>query len=129
MSRQLVSHSPDLKRLQNEGYDIEIRSNFLLVKVPYVTASKAVAIGILISELTVSGNTTGAPNNHVVHFVGATDGEVPCDNHGHTLDDLINQAGQSPATVRSTVSMRRCLTCIRSSADTAADLLAPLWHR
>ncbi len=48
MSRQLVDHSPDLKRLQDEGYDIEIsNSNYLLVKVPYVTACKQVARGTL----------------------------------------------------------------------------------
>lgn len=93
MSRRLVSHSPDLKRLQDDGYNIEIRSNYLLVKVPYVTAGQAVAHGILASELTLSGDTTATPGTHVVSFVGATDGDIPCDNHGRELDELINQRG------------------------------------
>ena len=51
MSRQLVGHSPDLKRLQDEGYDIEVsNSNYLLVRVPYVTSGKQVARGTLVSE-------------------------------------------------------------------------------
>jgi hypothetical protein len=91
MSRRLVSHSPDLKRLQDEGYDIEIRSSHLLVKVPYVTADKAVAYGFLASELTVSGDTTITPSTHVAYFIGENPDDMPCDNHGKRLDDLINQ--------------------------------------
>ena len=96
MSSQLVSHSPDLLRLREEGYDIEIRSSNLLVKVSYVTANKVVAYGLLVSELTTSGDATTTPNTHVVSFVGANDGDFPCDNLGRKLDALINQSGQIP---------------------------------
>src|ERR1700722_618466 len=90
MSSQLVSHSADLRRLQEEGYDIEIRSSNLLVRVPYVTSNQVVASGLIVSELTTSGNVTTPPNTHVVSFVGATEDDLPCDNFGRTLDDLIN---------------------------------------
>ena len=94
MSRQLVGHSPDLKRLQDEGYDIEVsNSNYLLVRVPYVTAGKQVARGTLVSELTLQGDRTAAPGTHVVSFIGEAEGDVPCDNHGRELTDLINQRG------------------------------------
>lgn len=93
MSSQLVSHSPDLLRLQEEGYDIEIRSSNLLVKVPYVTSNQVVASGFLVSELTTSGDSTTTPSTHVVSFVGATDDDLPCDNLGRTLDELINSRG------------------------------------
>lgn len=94
MSRQLVGHSPDLKLLQDEGYDIEVsNSNYLLVRVPYVTAGKQVARGILVSELTLQGDRTAAPATHVVSFIGEAEGDVPCDNHGRELTDLINQRG------------------------------------
>jgi predicted ThiF/HesA family dinucleotide-utilizing enzyme len=96
MSSQLVSRSSDLQRLRDEGYDIEVRSTNLLVKVPYVTATKTVAQGTLVSELSVSGETTTAPNTHVVSFIGATDGDLPCDNLGRDLDELINQRGPIP---------------------------------
>lgn len=91
MSRQLVNHSPDLLRLQEEGYDIEIRSSNLLVKVPYVTLNQVVASGLIVSELTTSGEATTTPNTHVVSFVGAAEGDLPCDNLGQTLNDLINE--------------------------------------
>jgi len=92
MSEQLVNHSSDLRRLRDEGYDIEIWSNYLLVKqVPYVTAESVVARGILVSELSTSGSTTTTPNTHVVSFVGS----IPCDDHGHELNAIINQRGAS----------------------------------
>src|ERR1700691_3478070 len=95
MSSPLVSRSPDLLRLQEEGYDIEVRSSNLLVKVPYVTEDRAVASGLLVSELTTSGDATTTPNTHVVSFVGATGGDLPCDNLGCKLDELIHQTAQN----------------------------------
>src|SRR5215212_3769576 len=95
MSRPLVSHSPDLQRLQDDGYDFEIRDTYLLVRVPYVTASKAVAIGTLVSELTVSGDRTTTPGSHVVYFIGSNN-DMPHDNHGNRLDKLINQPSEIP---------------------------------
>lgn len=90
MFEQLVNHSFDLRRLREEGYDIEIWENNLLVKqVPYVTADQVVARGILVSELSTSGSTTTTPSNHVVSFVGS----IPCDNHGRELNAIINQRG------------------------------------
>lgn len=93
MSQRLINRSPDLKRLRDEGYDIEIRANQLLVKqVPYVNAARAVARGILVSELTTTGDTTGKMQTHVVSFIG----DIPCDSDGRALDgpeDLINQRG------------------------------------
>src|SRR6266702_8696890 len=93
MSEQLVNRSPDLRRLRDEGYNIEIRSNYLLVKqVPYVTTDKVVARGILVSDLSTSGSTTTTPNTHVVTFVGS----IPCDDHGRELNVIINQRGSFP---------------------------------
>src|SRR5579885_3239596 len=90
MFEQLVNHSPDLQRLRDEGYDIEIRSNYLLVKqVPYVTAERSVERGILVSELSTSGSITAPNPYHVVWFVGS----IPCDNHGRELNAIINQRG------------------------------------
>jgi hypothetical protein len=95
MSRQLVSLSPDLQRLQDEGYDFEIRDTYLLVRVPYVTADKAIASGTLASELTVSGDRTTAPSTHVVYFIGSNN-DMPHDDQGNRLDKLINQTSDIP---------------------------------
>ena len=92
MSPPPVSHSPDLQRLRDEGYDIEIRSNYLLVKhVPFVTAAKQVAYGTIISELSTSGATTVKPSTHVVSFAGG----VPCDSRGVELTTIINSKGRT----------------------------------
>ena len=94
MSRQLVSRSPDLKRLQDEGYDIKISdSNYLLVRVPYVTATRQVCYGTLVSDLTLQGDVTASPATHVVSFIGQAEGDIPYDDQGHELADLINQRG------------------------------------
>lgn len=52
MSPQLIARSKDLLQLQNEGYDIEIRAGYLLVKdVPFVNANREVKRGTLFSIL------------------------------------------------------------------------------
>ncbi|HLW01626.1 MAG TPA: ThiF family adenylyltransferase [Ktedonobacterales bacterium] len=87
MFELLVSHSPDLRRLRDEGYDVKIRSNYLLVQqVPYVTAARVVERGILVSELATSGNMTAPNPYHTVWFVGS----VPCDSQGRELIAIIN---------------------------------------
>jgi hypothetical protein len=88
MSKQLIDHSPDLKKLRDEGYNLEINSNYLLLKdVPYVNSKKEVKRGILITELTTSGDRTGSPRDHVVSF----NGDVPCDQDGNPLQKIINE--------------------------------------
>ena len=86
MSHPLVSRSPDLQRLRDEGFDIEIRSNYLLVKhVPYATPAGAVAYGTIISELSTGGTSTIRPSDHTVWFAGG----IPCDKHGTHLTKII----------------------------------------
>ena len=71
MSHQLISHSPDLKRLQDEGYEVEILSNHLLVhSVPYINSNGVIENGTLVSDLTLVGNVTTRPSTHVIHFIG-----------------------------------------------------------
>lgn len=91
MSRQLVSRSPDLQRLRAEGYALSVRESHLLVRVPYVNAQRQVAVGTLVSELSVSGDATTTPGTHVAYFVGATAEDVPCDSQGRALHELIHQ--------------------------------------
>lgn len=89
MSQQLISLSPDLKRLRDEGYDIEVRSNFLLIKnVPYVNSKKEIELGTLVSELNLAGETTTKPNTHVAYFAG----NCPCNKDGSEIKQK-NQSG------------------------------------
>lgn len=85
MSQRLISLSPDLKQLQDEGYDIEIRGAYVLLKsVPYVTPRKEVALGTLISDLSLAGDITTTPSTHVVYFAG----DHPCDQSGAQLEKI-----------------------------------------
>jgi ThiF family len=91
MSRPLVSHSPDLRRLEEEGYDFHIKDNQLVLRVAYATPRCTVESGWLVSELTTAGDRTTCPGSHVVHFVPSVADDVPCDEHGHALEWLIHQ--------------------------------------
>ena len=89
MSQQLISLSPDLKRLQDEGYSIQIKSGYLLLShVPYVTENREVKLGTLVSVLTLAGDVAAKPDNHVVMFTGA----IPCDHEGRRLEKIINSS-------------------------------------
>ncbi|MGA7225579.1 MAG: ThiF family adenylyltransferase [Candidatus Acidiferrales bacterium] len=69
MSQRPINRSDDLKKVRDEGYDIEVRSGCLLVKdVPYVNSAKQVKRGILVIKLVLAGDQTGRPDTHVAYF-------------------------------------------------------------
>ena len=85
MSQQLISRSPPLKRLQEEGYDLEVRANYLLVKgVPYVNSGREIKRGTLVSELTLAGDVATAPGSHVAYFAGG----YPCRKDGSEISQI-----------------------------------------
>ena len=91
MSRRLISLSPDLKRLDGEGYEIEIRDGFLLLhSVPYVDEQARVRRGTLASSLTLAGDIAERPQDHTVHFTGG----APHDETGTPID-IIASGGQN----------------------------------
>jgi hypothetical protein len=91
MSQRLISLSPDLKRLRDEGYFIQIRSGFLIMReVPYVNAQCQVRTGSLISSMTMAGDVTRIPDTHVVYF----DGDHPCGSDGALLHRIMHQSNE-----------------------------------
>jgi len=92
MSRLLISRNPELQRLINEGYEIEIRSGYLLVhSVPYATSNKQVARGVIVSEMTMATpDVLDKPGSHQVHFIG----EHPCKADGTDLVQIRYQTGE-----------------------------------
>jgi hypothetical protein len=90
MSQQLISRNADLLRLQEEGYEVSVVADHLVVRnVPYVTPRRDVARGALVSTLQLSGDVTQRPDTHVVMFTG----EMPCDAAGQPLDRIIHTSG------------------------------------
>lgn len=89
MSQQLINHSPDLKRLQDEGYEVEIRSTYLLLRnVPYLNSRREIKFGTIVSDLTLAGEQTTTPADHVVRFSG----EYPCHNDGSQMSQIVNES-------------------------------------
>ena len=85
MSQQLINHSPDLKKLRDEGFKLEIQDSYLLIHdVPYVNSKKEVAVGKIVSKLTLLGDRTAKPETHVAFFVG----EYPCHNDGRPINQI-----------------------------------------
>lgn len=86
MLQQLISHSPDLKRLQDEGYELEVKGGYLFIhQIPYVTNQREVKRGVLVSELSLANNsTTKNPSTHVINFIG----EFPCNNDGSIISAI-----------------------------------------
>ncbi len=90
MSHRVISRSPDLKQLEDEGYELEIKSGHLLIKhVPYVTPSGKVDYGVLVSVLELANDVTVKPARHEVTFSG----EIPSDKEGNPLTYIIASSG------------------------------------
>lgn len=91
MSQKLISRSADLKRLRDEGVQIEVRDGFLLVhSVPYVDSDRKIKYGILVSELTLAGDATSKPETHVINFAG----EYPCNKDGSPIKQIAHSSGR-----------------------------------
>ena len=85
MLTELIDLNPDLKRLRDEGYDIEIRDGHLLVRdVPYLDDAGAIRRGTLLSPLKLAGDRTIQPNKHTVMFTG----EFPHSSDGKPLTGI-----------------------------------------
>lgn len=90
MLRQLTDHNSDIKRLQDEGYEIEFKGGYLITHhIPYVNKDKCVLFGKLIVQLTLNGYIASYPKltgKHVIHFMG----EQPCQKDGTPITSIIH---------------------------------------
>ena len=87
MYAALISHSPDLQRLQTEGFVMEVCDGWLIIHhIPYVNAAREMKDGTLLMPLCISGDHTIHPNNHTDNWVG----EQPCDIKGKPLPSLVS---------------------------------------
>ena len=87
MSQQLISLNQDLKRLRDEGYQIEIHGGHLVaLHIPYVNNKKQVLLGTLACPLDLNGQYTTKPSNHVIMFQG----EQPCNQEGNTIAGIVH---------------------------------------
>lgn len=96
MLHKLINLNPDLNRLQEEGYDIEVKGGHLVVRqIPYVTPSKNVAYGTLVCVLNYATPTKiSMPPDHTIFFIG----ETPCKADGQPLVAIINNSNKQQLT-------------------------------
>lgn len=88
MSSVRINLNPDLQRLWEAGYDLEVTPEaYLLVKnVPYVTEKCEIKTdGILVSLLSLNGDKTVKPESHEAFFIG----EKPCTSKGVPIKMII----------------------------------------
>src|SRR5690606_1998687 len=102
MSQQLINLSPDLKRLRDEGYEIEVRGGYLLIHhIPFVDQNRQIQFGVLVSTLTLSSNNrTTTPDNHVIHFIG----DNPCGVNGTIITAIQHSNANSSLNHQITVN-------------------------
>jgi hypothetical protein len=94
MSTQLIAHSPDLSRLREEGFELDVRDGHVIVaNVPYVDQDREVRRGTLVIPLTTSGERTGEPADHTVWWVGS----MPCHQDGTPIARIAAAGGQQLA--------------------------------
>lgn len=121
MSHPLISRSPDLRELQNKGYDLEICSGFLLVKdVPYVNSRREVRRGTLVAKLVLAGDVTARPDDHVAHFAG----EYPCRADGTEIGEIKFSSGDR--TLAEGVVIQHSFSAKPKPGDLYPDYLAKM---
>lgn len=93
MSQRPIGRSPDLKRLRDEGYNLQIVEGYLVVQeVPYLNGKGELKRGILVCALSAVNDIATPPGDHTAHFIG----EYPCHADGSQMSQVVN----SPNDVR-----------------------------
>ncbi|MEV5023488.1 ThiF family adenylyltransferase [Sphingobium sp. LMA1-1-1.1] len=93
MSAALTSLDPHMKRLVDEGFEIEVCNSHLIVRnVPYVTSQRTLARGALTCALSLDGTglTSTPQHDHTMYFAGG----VPCHRNGQPMLNIINSSAR-----------------------------------
>ncbi|MCP9199245.1 ThiF family adenylyltransferase [Gramella sp. GC03-9] len=86
MSQLVINHSPDLKKLRDEGYEVRIIGSHLVVdSIPYLNSTKNLMFGKFITDI-VPDQTGKAskPRTHVIHFQG----DYPSNLDGRPIEKI-----------------------------------------
>jgi hypothetical protein len=119
MSQRPINRSADLKKLRDEGYDLEVRSGCLLVKdVPYVNSGKVVGRGILVIKLVLADDQTGRPDTHVAYFAG----DHPCNEDGSEIAKI--KHGSNAHSLAEGVPVNHSFSAKPKPADSYPDYYA-----
>src|SRR5436190_20060301 len=88
MSSRPIDPDSGLRRLADEGYQVEVRAQHILLhNVPYVTSGRAVDRGTLACLFVENAGIVLPPDNHQVWWTG----EFPCFANGQPIEQLRNE--------------------------------------
>lgn len=91
MSSKLIDPNSALQRLKDDGYQVDVREqHILLYGVPYVTSNRTVAKGTLICTYVENAGSVLPPDNHQVWWTG----EYPCFANGLPIEQIRNEDGE-----------------------------------
>ena len=89
MSERVIKLNPDLRRLQDEGYELEVRAGCAIVhSVPYLDERGNIQLGILVSQLELNGDLVKYRKNackHIMYFQGT----MPHRKNGEPLNGVL----------------------------------------
>lgn len=96
MLADLISRNPDLQRLQDDGYSVEIVHktglHLLVHDVPYLNAQRTVLRGTLVCPIFLKEDgLTNAPANHQAWFIG----DHPCTVDGLPISGIVHSSGRN----------------------------------
>src|SRR5450756_1677996 len=90
MSAKPTDPDSGLQRLSDEGYQVEVREQHVLLHgVPYVTSGRVVGKGTLVCPYVKSAGTVLPPDNHQVWWTE----EYPCFASGQPIEQIRNEDG------------------------------------
>lgn len=88
MSAKPTVPDPAMQHLLDDGYEVEVRNQHLMVhQVPYVATDRTVKHGSLVCTYVENAGTILPPDNHQVWFTG----DFPCFANGTPLSALQNE--------------------------------------
>lgn len=93
MLQELVNRSEDLRKLRDEGYELEVIGGYLVIHhIPYVANENGMPTpkddGMLVAKLNLMGNNLNKPFDHTAFFTG----QCPCNIDGSRISGLINNS-------------------------------------
>ncbi|MGV3581653.1 MAG: ThiF family adenylyltransferase [Methylophilus sp.] len=87
MSPKQAALNPDIKRLFDEGYEVEVRNGYLVIhSVPYVNSDRQVKTGAVVTDLNINVDELLPQKDHQVWFVG----DYPCHSTGAPIEAIRN---------------------------------------
>lgn len=89
MWERVIRLNPDLKRLRDEGYELEVRAGYAIVhNVPYLDEFGNIQLGTLVSQLELNGDMVKYRKNvcrHIMYFQGT----MPHRKNGEPLNGVL----------------------------------------